>query len=316
MSEIMQARAVMTKKINVMARKIEGITTFVLTGNDEYSPNEIYYVVAAAGDNAPPKVVTDMNFLIREFLKPSDIKKNESDGRTLVDYVFEGGLNAQVIFCGEKNLPSFEWWVPYMDKNGAALGFYSASGRRSSDPTTEKPSFADDFSDDFSDDFEDDFDDVAPVSEEPVKSEPIAVSEPVVSEPVAELLPEPVPEPVKQTPVVPEQHQPLDNEQGQSEREMWNFFYSKVNVAKHAISGGSIIYACETIGELRTLLIRLICEANGISDDYIHSIDLLPENHRAALMKTYPSKLENGPMISALAAELSIFEELMKRSSR
>ena len=97
MSEIMQARAVMTKKINVMARKIEGITTFVLTGNDEYSPNEIYYVVAAAGDNAPPKVVTDMNFLIREFLKPSDIKKNESDGRTLVDYVFEGGLNAQVL---------------------------------------------------------------------------------------------------------------------------------------------------------------------------------------------------------------------------
>ena len=34
MSEIMQARAVMAKKLNVMVRKIEGITTFVLAGND------------------------------------------------------------------------------------------------------------------------------------------------------------------------------------------------------------------------------------------------------------------------------------------
>ena len=89
-----------------------------------------------------------------------------------------------------------------------------------------------------------------------------------------------------------------------------------MNVAKHAIAGGSIIYACETIGELRTLLIQLICEANGITEDYLHSIDLLPENHRAALMKTYPAKLENGPLISALAAEFSIFEELMKRTAR
>ena len=62
--------------------------------------------------------------------------------------------------------------------------------------------------------------------------------------------------------------------------------------------------------------IKMICEANGITEDYLHSIDLLPENHRAALMKTYPAKPENGPMISALAAELSIFENLMKRVAR
>ena len=87
-------------------------------------------------------------------------------------------------------------------------------------------------------------------------------------------------------------------------------------MAKHAISGGSVIYANETIGELRTLLIKMICEANGVTENYMHSIDLLPENHRAALMKTYPARPDGSAMIAALAAELSIFEELMKRMSR
>lgn len=282
MSELMYARTVMTKKLNVMVRKIEGVTSFVLTGNDVYTPGEIYYVVAAADDSALSKVLADLNFLIREFLRPIDIQKKESEGRTLVNYVFDNGLKAQIVICNENHLPAFEWWMPYMDKNGAAQGFYPPSTRKTSDPTTEDQRPEEENADDFDEGLADSAD------------KPVAPAEfqPAVSAPVRDSRPE------------------------KQDKDIWNYFYGRVNVAKHAISGGSVIYACETIGELRTMLIRMICEANGITENYLHSIDLLPENHRAALLKTYPSKPESGPMIAALAAELSIFEELMKRSSR
>lgn len=304
MSDLMKARAVMAKKLNVMVRKIEGVSLFVLTGHDEYTPGEIFFVVAAADDAVLPKAISDLNFLIREFLRPTDIQKSEADNRTSVNYEFENGLKAQVVFCNENNLPSFEWWVPYLDKNGAAMGCYSPSSRKNADPTTDQPKPESEFSDDFEDDFDDTSADTADepgaTAEPQPEPEPEVAPEPVVPAPVVAAAPAPVHEPEKEKP----------------DRDIWNYFYGRVNVAKHAISGGSSIYACEIMGELRTLLIKLICEANGITEDYMHSIDLLPENHRAALLKTYPSKIENGPMISALAAELSIFEELMKRSSR
>ena len=294
MSDLMKARAVISKKMNVMVRKIDGVTLFVLAGNDEHTPDEIYFVVGSADDAAVPRVFADLNFLIRQFLGPIDIQKIEAEGRTLSNYTFDNGLKAQVIICKEDHLPSFGWWVPYLDKNGAALGFYPPSSRKPSDPTTEKPENGNPFDGGF----EDDFDDVPAASGESVRPEPVSAPEPVAAQ-------------------NPEQPQAKPEPAGeQSERDMWSYFYGKVNVAKHAISGGSVIYACEIIGELRSLLIRLICEANGITEDYLHSIDLLPENHRAALLRTYPSKPENGPMISALAAELSIFEELMKRQPR
>lgn len=293
MSDLMHVRATITKKLNIMVRKVEGVTSFVLTGKDEHTPDEIYFVVGTNDPSAIHKILQDLSFLIREFLKPTDTSKSESDNRTIAKYVFDTGLKAQITLCTEDHLPQCEWWVPYLDKNGAVLGFYSNANRKPSDPTTEKP--VDD--DEFSDDFEDDFDDL-PASEEktPVQM-PVTAAEP---EPVSAPAPVPVPE---------------DKEE-RSDKELWNYFYGKVNVAKHAISGGSVIYACETIGELRTLLIKLICEKNGITENYLHSIDLISESHRSALLKTYPAKPESAPMIAALAAELSIFEDLMKKNSR
>ena len=289
MNELMHARTDLTKKMNVMARKIEGISSFVLAGNDEYTPEEIYFVVAASDESALTKVHADLNFLIREFLRPTDIQKNESDGHLLTNYVFENGLKAQVIISGEKNLPVFEWWVPYMDKNGAAITSFPPSTRKQSDPTKEKTSPAKALEDDF----EDDFDDETPAAAEPVRQLPAAAPE--------------------QPAAVPSPDQKNERD---TDREKWDYFYGKRNLAKHAISGGSVIYASEIIGELRMMLIRMICEANGITEDYLRSIDLLPEKERADILRTYPSKPENGPLISALAAELSIFEDLMKKSSR
>ena len=95
----MQARAVMAKKLNVMVRKIDGITAFLLTGNDKYTPDEIFFVVASSDDSSLSKVLADLDFLIRQFLRPFDIQKTESDGRTLVNYLFDNGLKAQVNIC-------------------------------------------------------------------------------------------------------------------------------------------------------------------------------------------------------------------------
>jgi hypothetical protein len=273
-SDMMKARADITKKINVMVRKVEGITTFLLTGEDEHTPGEVYYVVASAERDAHDKIIADLNFLIREFLRPSEGHKSEEEGRVVIRYLFDDGMKAQVTLCTESDLPACAWWVPYLDKNGAAERSCSAETKKPSDPTCEK-------------------------REEPAE-EPLP--EPVAAEPVSAPVFGPEPE---QKPA-PER----------SERELWNYFYGKVNNAKHAIDGGAVIYACEIIGELRSLLIKMICEANGITDDYLHCIDLLPENHRNAILRTYPAKPEKANMITALAAELRIFENLMKRSAR
>lgn len=274
MSEIMQARADLAKKLNVMVRKIKGITVFLLTGEKECPPADIHFVAAAADATALPDIYADLNFLTTEFLKPSSGSKAEEDGRIIANYTFDSGLNAEIFICGEDNLPAFDWWVSYLDQNGAADIFYADADRKSVDPTKEEPEpeLSDDFENDFDDAvatddaLSDDFDDAAPV---PAPSQP-------------------------------------------EEDSRWNAVYGKINLAKHAIAGGSLIYAGEIMNELRTYLIKLICERNGITEDYLHSIDLLPAGKREALYKTYPAKPEEGPMIAALAAELSLFEHLLK----
>ncbi len=309
MSELIRAREVMAKKMNVMVRKIEGITSFVLAGQDENTPGEIYFVVGADADTALSKVLTDLNFLITNFLRPSDSQKSESDGRMQVDYQFDVGLTAHVIVCGETDFPAFEWWVPYLDKNGAAAGFYPPAVRKAYDPTTDEPAPDPALSDEPEEEDASVPEEDGKPAQLPAQPSQPPVPEPTAAEPAVNPptpAPESAPEPAPVREPAPEP----------TERDKWNYFYDRVNIAKHAISGGSVIYACETIGELRKLLIKMICQLNGINENYLRSIDLLPENHRAALLKTYPSKPESGPMISALAAELSIFEELMKRLSR
>ena len=274
MSEIMQARADLAKKLNVMVRKIKGITVFLLTGEKECPPTDIHFVAAAADTSALLNIYADLNFLTTEFLKPSSGTKAEEDGRIIANYTFDSGLNAEIFICGEDNLPAFDWWVSYLDQNGAADIFYADADRKSVDPTKDEPEpeLSDDFENDFEesspapeDSLSDDFDDEAPISAPPPQ------------------------------------------EDGR-----WNAIYGKVNLAKHAIAGGSLIYAGEILNELRTYLIQLICERNGITSDYLHSIDLLPASKREALYKTYPAKPEEAPMIAALAAELSLFEHLLK----
>ena len=55
----------------------------------------------------------------------------------------------------------------------------------------------------------------------------------------------------------------------------------------------------------------LICEKKGIHDNYLHSIDLLENDDKRELLKTYPASLEQGSLVAAMAAALRLFETLM-----
>lgn len=270
--KVIQARRDMIKKLNVMARKIEQITAFVLTGENGCPPDNIRLVAAAADADDIDKIYADINFLVGEFLTPQTCRKEETEGRIIVKYSFDNGMNIEIFICQESNLPPFDWWMPCIDKHGAAENFYPAQTKMFQDPAG-----------DIQDESVDECD--AQIPEQPAQPEQII--EPVIDD-----------------------GGEADTEKNSSPR--WEDIYNRINLAKHAIAGGSVIYACEIINELRTLLIRLICQKSGITENYAHSIDLLSNDYQRELIKTYPAKPEGGAMIAALAAELALFEKLMR----
>lgn len=265
MSELLQARADIAKKLNVMVRKIEEVTVFLLTGEKECPPADIHFVVATADAASLPDTYADLHILVTEFLRPASSDKTEEDGRIIANYTFGEGLNAEIFFCAEDHLPAFDWWVCYLDRNGAAEIFYTAAARCPVDPTGKE---------------EEEF--------------------------IEEAAPSAVEDELEGARLRDEQRIPQD-----ANRALWDKIYERVNLAKHAVAGGSYFYAAEIIGDLRTAIMRLICQKHGITRDYLHSIDLLANNMSEALAQTYPSKLDSSHLIAALAAELSLFEKLL-----
>ncbi len=259
----MRARRELLKKLGVMVRKVEEVATFVLAGERHCPPSDIHIVTAGKAGELD-KIFADLNFLVTEFLSPQTQEKEQSDGRTVAKYRFESGLFLEIFICTADSLPSFDWWLPYFDRHGAAADFYLPEGKVAEDPVRESP--------------------------EPEQPAPAAV--PVTAE-------APLPE-IPAAPVAPS-----------AAALTWEAVYDKINLAKHANAGGSVIYAAELMNELRTLLIELICQKHGIHEDYLHSIDLLADNDKRELLKTYPAGLENGAIVAALAAELRLFEKLM-----
>lgn len=278
-----QARGELLKKLNVMVRKIEEITTFVLIGEKDCPPADVHLVAAGAEGNLE-KIYADLHFLIGEFLSPQTSNKEQEDGRTVSAYRFDDGLFLRLIICAEENLPSCGWWLPYLDRHGAAEDFYPADDKAGEDPARELP---------------------AEMPEE--TSEPPA-------EPLPGILPSDAsdePEPVADIPSQDGEESSEDAPLPAAPALTWEEVYEKINRAKHAIAGGSLIYASELMNELRAALIQLICRKEGVTDHYFQSIDLLSDEDTAALRKTYPARLENGAMVTALAAELSLFEKLL-----
>ncbi len=318
MSTILKAREDMLKRLNVMVRRIEGVTSFALIGDAQCPPSDIHVVLGCGDASSIGKIYSDINFLVSEFLSPVSFDYKEADGRIIKTYTFESQVNAKVSVCAENNFPQADWWVSYMDQNGAAHNAYAYAEKCMSDPVKEQPEPpVNDFTDDFDDDFEDELDG-NDITEEEVQVQPEPeqpVVEPVPLVPVVET------ESVEEGIMIGEDFDDFTVDEGmieeeskseQNNDELWEYVYSRVALAKRAIAGGSIIHASEIVNELRTELIKLICQKNGIKENYIHSIDLLSDEYQKKLVKTYPASLERGAVISALAAELSLFEQLIK----
>ena len=323
MSTILKAREDMLKKLNVMVRRIEGVTSFVLIGSAQCPPSDIHVALGCADDSAMSKIYGDINFLISEFLSPVSFDYREADGRIIKKYIFENQVNAEVVVCGENNFPDADWWVSYLDQNGAACSAYAGADKYMSDPVKDLPEKTEEHDDNtnnsdnaFSDDFEDDFEDDLDACDEPPQPEPQPEPQPIAIPPVV-----PLPDSVEEGKMVgenfddftiDEQMSAEETQPEQSDDELWEYIYGRVSLAKRAVAGGSIIHASEIVNELRMQLIKLICQKCGINEDYIHSIDLLSNEYQKKLVKTYPARLESGAVISALAAELSLFEQLIK----
>lgn len=256
---LIQARGELLKKLNLMVRKIKEVTTFVLAGEQHCPPGDIHIVTAGRAEDLE-KIYADLHFLVSEFLSPQTHDRESADGRTTVRYRFESGLFLEVFICTADSLPSFDWWLPYFDKHGAAEDFYLPEGKVEEDPVRDAPDVTD----------------------------------------VADTVPDVLPIAAV-----------LDDAPASSAPLTWEAVYEKINLAKHAAAGGSVIYAAELMNELRTALIGLICEKNGIHDNYLHSIDLLENDDKRELLKTYPASLEQGSLVAALAAALRLFETLM-----
>lgn len=289
---IVQARGELLKKLNVMVRKIEEITTFVLIGEKDCPPADVH-LIAAGNDGNLEKIYADLHFLIGEFLAPQTSNREQEDGRTVCAYRFDDGLFLRLILCAEDNLPSCGWWLPYLDKHGAAEDFYLSEDKVDEDPARELPT-------DVPEDAPEAPSEPLPVMLPPAEDDEseIVTDLPAENEdePSPDVLPEDAPEeaPLPAAPVL-----------------TWEEVYEKINLAKHAIAGGSLIYASELMNELRAVLVKLICEKDGVTENYFHSIDLLSGEETAALRKTYPARLESGAMVTALAAELTLFEKLL-----
>lgn len=313
MSTILKTREDMLKRLNVMVHRIEGVSSFALIGNGQCPPEDIHVVLSCNDDSAMSKVYADINFLISEFLSPVSFDYKEADGRIIKKYMFESQVNVEVTVCGENNFPQADWWVSYFDQSGAANKAYAYAEKYMSDPVKDPPEEPDDdLTDDFDDDLENDFaasDEQPPIEPEPQSEE--------IAEPPADVLISPVEEGKMVGEdfddfTIDEEMNANEAQPEQSNDELWEYIYSRVALAKRAVAGGSIIHASEIVNELRMQLIELICQESGINENYIHSIDLLSNEYQKELVKTYPARLESGAVISALAAELSLFEQLIK----
>lgn len=138
------------------------------------------------------------------------------------------------------------------------------------------------------------------VTVEPLLPEPEPVVEPE-PEPVAEPAPAPVPEPAP----VAAQPEPVS-----AEDDYWKRVNLCMRTARHAIGSGSVIRANEVINELRTMLIELICRSNGVNENFGNAIDFIEGEDKEMLLRTYPQRLDQASMISAMAVISQMFDKL------
>ncbi len=191
------------------------------------------------------------------------------------------------------------------------------------DEQNNKDSLIDEFEDDFADDFSDDFDTEA-VEPEEVAEDVIAEPEGAAEQPeespeeTSEEVSEEVSEEAQSVEEQPEEtedeaepeadDEPVSEEQAEAEpvaeivedeeqpeeydsHKMWQSMAALAVNAKECITAGAFFRANDVITAMRSMLVEMICRANGIEENFNENADSLNEECKQDIYTSYTSVL-------------------------
>ena len=257
-------RAEIINKIEAMARGTDGVTALISMG-DGVLPNHVINLgIVAASEGDVAKIFRMFNFKLTEELAPESSSTLRRDDKiSIKEYKLPGGASVTILFCAPQNLFSAPWWRPVFDNDGAASNVMGESTR--------------------------------------VAEDKIAGGEASSGGSA----PEPNPESAKASRFGSRKTDDSSNAKAVatpvSDNE-WERVASLLRNAKRAVSSESYIWAAEVLADLRKIMIEKMCIQNGITENFASSINYLPKDALQKLERTYPSSLERGTLISALAA--------------
>ncbi len=164
---------------------------------------------------------------------------------------------------------------------------------------TNASQFVDEFEDDFADDFDDEpSEEPAPAAEfesapitefEPVAEEEPQQTEEVIAEDTAEeeaadepaIIAEPV---IAEEPVAAEEK---PAEEAYDPQMMWQDMASMAIKAKECIRAGAFFRANDIVAAMRSLLVEMMCRANGINENFNENADYLNDDCKKDIYASY-----------------------------
>ncbi len=174
--------------------------------------------------------------------------------------------------------------------------------------------FVDEFEDDFADDFTDSFDEadveaptaenaepeeeqeIAPAVEEEKAAEPEEIQETAEIEAAEEAAEEPAEPEQEEKEELPEvialpapEVQPA--EEKYNPQAMWKDMAALAINAKECINAGAFFRANDIVTAMRSILVEMMCRANGITANFNENADNLSEECKQDIYTSYPSTL-------------------------
>ncbi len=154
--------------------------------------------------------------------------------------------------------------------------------------------FEDDFADDFDDDFADDMNEAAPEeavveekAEEPAPVEEFEPEpEPEAEEPASEA--EPEPEIIEDPVPMPE---PESAAEEYDAHKMWQEMAGLAIKAKQCITAGAFFRANDIVSVMRSMLVEMMCRANGFNDNFSENADNLNDECKQDIYTSYAATL-------------------------
>ncbi len=139
---------------------------------------------------------------------------------------------------------------------------------------------AEDMTDDFADDFEDDFED-AQEENEPAEEEKVEAKQPKEPEAEPEIIPVLSEEPEEEAPAAEEY----------DAHKMWQDMATLAIKAKQCITAGAYFRANDIVTAMRSILVEMMCRANGIEENFNENADNLSDECKQDIYTSYVASL-------------------------